>query len=122
MCVKIARRVANSGPRQRRIQWLAPTLLALMPGHLDARSDFRGDRGVRGRRQRLRLVEEQVLLMGAAGFALGRKELVQKRLEPFLQQIALHLHHPQFAAQRVALDHERVELFGAEGDVLHRCL
>jgi len=108
-------------PRQRRIQRLAPTLLALMPGHLDARSVFRGDRRVRGGRQRLCLVEEQVFLVGAAGFALGGEELVQKRLEPFPQQIPLDLHHPQFAAQRVALDHERVELFSGEGDVLHRC-
>jgi hypothetical protein len=39
-----------------------------------------------------------------------------------MQQIPLDLHYPQFVAERVALDQQRIELFSDDGDVLHRCL
>ena len=101
--LRLGQLVANDVARQRRIQWLASALLALVAS--DRRRflviDF--DRQcLRGRCERLGLVEEQVLLVGAAGLALGGEQLTLQCAKPLQRQVPLGGHHAQFADQRFA--------------------
>ena len=52
--------------------------------------------GLLGCGQGLGLVEEHVLLLGAACFALGGEELAQNLVKPLLQKVALGAHKAQF--------------------------
>lgn len=68
--------VADDLARQRGVQWPLAALLALMAGN-GCGLLFVGLRGraLIGRRECFSLVEEQVLLLGAARLALGREQL-----------------------------------------------
>lgn len=85
--------------RQGRIEGATPALDALMAGDGEALGRLvllRG--GAVGTRQGFGLVEKEIGLLAAAGLTLGREELAKKRFEPLLQEVALDLHHLQFAA------------------------
>ncbi|OUM00092.1 hypothetical protein A8M77_23195 [Variovorax sp. JS1663] len=120
--------VTHDVARQCRIQRLAAALLALAAS--DRRRvliiDF-GRQCLRGRRERLGLVEEQVLLVGAAGLALGGEQLTLQRSQALQRQVPLGGHHAQFADERFAVPSgigqgllQGCEFFG--GGHLNHCL
>jgi hypothetical protein len=108
--------VAHDLARQRRVQRLVSAFLALM-----ARDRCRllfaglGLRRLICGRERLGLVEEQVLLIGAAGFALGRKQLALQRLQPLQCEVPLGGRYSKRAGQRIALGDETSEFFSGDG-------
>lgn len=109
--------VANDLARQCGVQRLASALLALMAG--DRRRRFFAGLGwgrLIGGRECFGLVEEQVLLIDAARFALGGEQLALQRSQPLLRQVPLGGGHPQRAGQRIALGDERSEFFSGDGD------
>lgn len=74
--------------RQRRIERLAPALLARVRQNLALRQRlFGGQRP--GRRQGFGFVEEQILLLGSACFRFGVEQLAQEGVELLLQKVAL---------------------------------
>ena len=105
--------------RQGRVQRLAAALGALVRRHLDLLV-----LGLRGCRLGLcafdlGFVEEQVLLVRGAGFALGVEELALEAVELLLEQVAFGAHHAQLAeclGQRLL---QRFEFFG-RGHASHR--
>jgi hypothetical protein len=111
--------VANDLARQRRVQRLASTLFALMAGNrrrllfVDV-FDF-GLQCLAAGGECLCLVEEQVLLIGAAGFALGREQLALQRPQSLQCEVTLGGRHPQRSGQRIALGNERGEFFSGDG-------
>ena len=93
--------MADDMARQVSVQWLASTLEAFVSWHihraiLASGAVFQRWRGLRGRGQGLCLVEEHVLLLSAACFALGGEELAQNLVKPLLQKVALGAHKAQF--------------------------
>ena len=118
--------MANDLAWQCRIEGLAATFLAGMPGNLNARfdGDFLGHRPV-GRSQSFRFVEEFRLAI-AARLALGSKEFAQEGVELLFEKITLDLDDFEFAAQCfafgdgcLALGNQRVEFFGGQGHIRH---
>jgi hypothetical protein len=94
--------VAPHLARQGRIQRLAAWLRALVRGH-----GYLLVLGLGGCRLGrctfdLGLVEEQVLLMRGADFALGFEELALEAVELLLEQVTLGAHHAQFADELLA--------------------
>ena len=96
--------VAHDVTRQISIKWFASTLDALVGWRihrgvaaiLTADAILQRWRGLRCCGQSLGLVEEHVLLLGAARFALGGEELTQHLVEPLLEQVTLSAHKAQF--------------------------
>jgi hypothetical protein len=109
--------VADDLPRQGGIERLATALLPDVAGDFDL-FHFLRHRGA-CRRQGLGLVQEQLLLVAAAGFRLGVEQLAQVGSELLLEQIPLNGDRLQQLAERVSLGDERVIFFGAEGDRRH---
>ena len=105
--------IANDFTRQGRIERFAPGLLPRVAGYLRWRFVFllRRQCGCR-RRQRFRLVQEQVALIRTAGLALRAKQPPLIGFELLLEQIAFDLRHAQLATQCIALGDERGQFFG----------
>ena len=89
--------VAPHIARQGRIQRLAAALGALVRRHLDLVVFGLGGCRLGLRAFDLGLVEEQVLLVRGADFALGVEELALEAVELLLEQVAFGAHHAQLA-------------------------
>ena len=83
--LRLGQLVPDDLPGQRRVEGLAPALLAHMGHHRGARGFlFLGRRRLRRGGEGLGLVEEEVALLGAARLGLGGEELVQESFELLL--------------------------------------
>ena len=96
--------VAHDVTRQIGVQRLAPTLEAFVSCHVQrgivaSGAVFQRWRGLCRRCQGLGLIEEYVLLLGAARFALGGEDLAHHLVEPLLEQVALIAHKAQLRSQ-----------------------
>ncbi|MNV40242.1 hypothetical protein D3C71_1318430 [compost metagenome] len=111
--------VAHDLARQRRVQRLASAFLTLMARDRCQRLfvdvfDLGLRRLICGR-ECLGLVEEQVLLIRAAGFALGSEQLALQRPQSFQCEVPLGGGDSKRTGQRIALGNERGEFFSGDG-------
>lgn len=98
----LAEFVTHDVTRQSRVQRLAPAFGTLVAGHIDCVvrfTFFLRRRDLRGRSQRLSLVEEHVFLIGAARLALGGEDLAQEFVQALLEQVMLHAQNAVLAGQ-----------------------
>lgn len=108
--------VAHDLARQCGVQRLASALLALVARHRRRCLFVDVCRGRLIRKcECFGLVEEQVLLIGAACLALGGEELALQGPQPLQCEVSLGGGHSQCAGQRVALGNERGKFFSGDG-------
>lgn len=103
--------MTNLDTGQRRVERLAATLLAFVPGHFGLGRTFFFLRRLRGRRcHGFGLIEKQVLLLRASRLALGGEQLTLEGLELFQEQVSLDRHHTQLALDCLAFREYCLEL------------
>jgi hypothetical protein len=108
--------VAHDLARQCGVQRLASALLALVTRdrHRFLFIGLGWRRLIRGCKC-FGLVEEQVLLIGATGLALGGEELTLQRPQPLQCQVSFGGRYSKRAGERVALGNETSEFFSGDG-------